>query len=131
MKNLKADFNDSLRPEYRRSDFGEMIRGKYATTQVEFGELTHLLMACIGEDEGFTFTRNPIDNYLANHERGDWTYEIDNANQLTLRYWVSKSASIDEAVTNPRCISTNQDISDFKNLIQERVRVLKTRAQAS
>jgi len=39
MKNIKADLEDSLRPEYKRSDFGEIIRGKYAATQVDFAEL--------------------------------------------------------------------------------------------
>ena len=53
MKNVRQDFDDSLRPEYRRSDFGEMVQGKYATTQLEFAEFVRLLFACIGEDEGF------------------------------------------------------------------------------
>ncbi len=26
----KSELNDSLRPEYKRSDFGELVRGKYA-----------------------------------------------------------------------------------------------------
>jgi len=30
MKKVKAETADELRPEYRRSDFGEIVRGKYA-----------------------------------------------------------------------------------------------------
>ena len=84
MKNIKHDRGDSLRREYRRSDFGEMIQGKYATTQIEFAELVRLLLACIGEDEGLKFS---AESQLGGHKAGDWTYEIDSANQITLRYW--------------------------------------------
>lgn len=30
MKKIKAAITDDLRPEYKRSDFGEIVRGKYA-----------------------------------------------------------------------------------------------------
>lgn len=30
MKKIKSDATDKLRPEYKRSDFGEFVRGKYA-----------------------------------------------------------------------------------------------------
>lgn len=30
MKRVKSERNDWLRPEYRRSDLGEIVRGKYA-----------------------------------------------------------------------------------------------------
>ncbi len=30
MKKVKSELNDWLRPEYKRSDFGELVRGKYA-----------------------------------------------------------------------------------------------------
>jgi hypothetical protein len=30
MKKAKSEQNDWLRPEYKRSDFGELVRGKYA-----------------------------------------------------------------------------------------------------
>jgi hypothetical protein len=30
MKKAKSEKTDWLRPEYRRSDFGELVRGKYA-----------------------------------------------------------------------------------------------------
>ncbi len=31
MKNHESKNTDELRPEYKRSDFGELVRGKYAT----------------------------------------------------------------------------------------------------
>jgi len=30
MKKVKSEMADELRPEYKRSDFGEIVRGKYA-----------------------------------------------------------------------------------------------------
>lgn len=30
MKKTKSELNDWSRPEYKRSDFGELVRGKYA-----------------------------------------------------------------------------------------------------
>lgn len=30
MKKIKSETTDELRPEYKRSDFGELVRGKYA-----------------------------------------------------------------------------------------------------
>jgi hypothetical protein len=30
MKKAKSELNDWSRPEYKRSDFGELVRGKYA-----------------------------------------------------------------------------------------------------
>jgi len=30
MKKVKSETLDELRPEYKRSDFGEIVRGKYA-----------------------------------------------------------------------------------------------------
>ena len=30
MKKVKLEMADELRPEYKRSDFGEIVRGKYA-----------------------------------------------------------------------------------------------------
>ena len=30
MKQVKSEMADELRPEYKRSDFGEIVRGKYA-----------------------------------------------------------------------------------------------------
>ena len=31
MKKVKSEIMDELRPEYKRSDFGEIVRGKYAS----------------------------------------------------------------------------------------------------
>ena len=30
MKKIKSEMTDELRPEYKRSDFGKIVRGKYA-----------------------------------------------------------------------------------------------------
>jgi hypothetical protein len=125
MKNIRQDFDDSLRPEYRRSDFGEMDQGKFATTQLEFAEFIRLLLGCIGEDEGVTFIHHSPGNYLAGRKAGDWTYEMDNANQITLRYWVSEFGSMEERISNPSCVSTAQERLDLQNLVQKHVRTLK------
>lgn len=130
MKNIRQNFDDSLRPEYRRSDFGEMVQGKSATTQLEFAEFVRLLLACIGEDEGLKFIHHSQGNYLAAHKAGDWTYEIDNANQITLRYWLNEFGSIEEPVSNPPCVSTPQERSDLQNVILEHVLHLKARLGA-
>ena len=125
MKNIKADLEDSLRPEYKRSDFGEIILGKYATTQVDFHQLTGALLACIGEDEGMKFTHHSIGNNLANQKPGDWTFEIDNGNQITLRYWQSEFGNVDEAISNPPFVMTPKERSELQNALIEGVRSLK------
>ena len=127
MKNIKADSDDSLRPEYKRSDFGEIVRGKFATTQVDFHQLTGVLLACIGEDEGMKFMHHSIGNYLANQKPGDWTYEIDNANQITLRYWLSEFGSIEEAISNPTCVMTPKDRRELQDALVKGARGLKTK----
>src|ERR1051325_8297420 len=124
MKNIKQDFGDSLRREYSRSDFGEMARGKYAITQLEFSEVVRLLFACIGEDVGLKFNHHSSVNTLANHKRGDWTYDLDNANQITLRYWLSEFESIQEPISNPTCVSTAQERSSLQNLLLNHVQAL-------
>lgn len=128
MKNVKSELNDSLRPEYKRADFGELLRGKYAVTQVEFAELTALLLSCIGEDEGINFNHHSKGNYLANHSFGDWTYEIDNANQITLRYWLNSVRSVCEKIANPPCIMTPKDKAELQRVLLEGVRSLKPKA---
>ena len=35
MKKAKSELNDWLRPEYKRSDFGQLVRGKYAKRILE------------------------------------------------------------------------------------------------
>jgi hypothetical protein len=130
MKNIKEDAADSLPREYRRSDFGEMIRGKYARTQVQFAELARLLLTCIGEDEGLTFIHHSPGNQIGGHKRGDWTYEFDHANQITLRYWLSEFDSLEEPLSNPPSVITNEAGSDLQNLLAEHVRSLKARVDA-
>jgi hypothetical protein len=130
MKNIKQDVDDSLRPEYRRSDFGEMGRGKYAVTQVQFYELVHLLLACICEEEGVKFIRHSPGNRLAGHKLGDWTYEFDNANQITLRYWLSEFNSLDEPLSNPPSVTTNEAHSELQSLLVNHVRALKSHVDA-
>ena len=127
MKNVRQDFNDSLRPEYRRSDFGKMVEGKYAYSQVEFADLVHLLVTCAGEDEDVNSVHYSIGNQLVGHKQGDWTYEIDNANQITLRYRVNEFRSIEERLTNPPCVTTPEERSELQKLIQHHLRTLKAR----
>ena len=130
MKNIRHDVDDSLRPEYTRADFGELVQGKHATTQVEFAELVRLLITCIGEDEGLKFRHHSIGNYLSDHKPGDWTYEIDNANQITLRYWLNEFKTLEEPISNPYRIITPQERSDLQNLLLKHVHILKTRVGA-
>ena len=130
MKRIREGADDSLRPEYKRSDFGEMVQGKYATTQVEFAELVRLLLVCIGEDEGLKFIPHSLGNYLANHKPGEWTYEMDNANQITLRYWLNEFRSIDEPISNPSCITTPEERLDLQNFLRKHIQILKEKIRA-
>lgn len=45
MKKIKTEMDNGSRPEYKRSDLGELVRAKYALRQVEFGELVRLSKA--------------------------------------------------------------------------------------
>ena len=128
MKNIKSELDDWMRPEYKRSDFGTFVRG--AVTQVEFAELAALLLSCIGEDEGVAFKHHSAGNHLANHKAGDWTYEIDNANQITLRYWLSEFGSIEESVANPTSVTTPRDRTEFQDALLKGVTNLKTKVAA-
>lgn len=130
MKNIKADSEDSLRSEYKRSDFGELIRGKYATTQVEFHQLTGALLTCIGEDEGIKFMHHSTGNRFADRKFGDWTYEFDNANQITLRYWLSEFGSIEEAISNPTCVTKPKERTELQDALLKGVTSLKTKVAA-
>jgi len=127
MKNVRHEFAESLRPEYQRSDFGEMVEGKYALTQLEFAELVRLLVTCAGEDEKVSLVHFSTGNRLTGLKRGDWTYEIDNAHQITLRYWLNEFGSIEEAVPNSPCVSTPEERADLQKLILHHVRNLKAR----
>lgn len=119
MKDLKTDSKDSLRPEYKRSDFGELIRGRYATTQVDFHQLVEVLLSCIGEDVRVRFVHHSIGNRLASHNSGDWTYEIDNCNQVTLRYWLSEFANLEETISNPANVVTPKERSELQEALKK------------
>jgi hypothetical protein len=123
MKRISESAGDSLQPEYKRSDFGEMVQGKYAMTQVEFAELVRLLLVCIGEDEGLEFIHHSGNDYKA----GDWTYEMDNANQIILRHWLNESRNIEELVSSPCCITTHKERLELQTLLREHVQKLKCR----
>ena len=130
MKNAKSELNDWSRPEYKQSDFRGLVPGKYATTQVDFHQLTRVLLACIGEDEGVKFISHSTGNYLANHKSGDWTYEIDNSNQIALRYWLSEFGSIEEAISNPTCVTKPKDRTELQDALLKGVTSLKTKVAA-
>lgn len=130
MKDIKTDRDDSLRPEYKRSDFGEVIRGKYATTQIDFHQLVEIVLACIGEDVGVTFVRHSIGNRLANRNSGDWSYEIDNGNQVKLRYWLSQSASLEEPISNPSNVMTPKERSELQEALEKGATSLITKVSA-
>lgn len=119
--------DDWLRPEYKRSDFGELVRGKYAGTQLEFADLIRLLLGCLGEDQNIEFTRHSEGNYLAGHKLGDWTYEINNGNQITLRYWLNEFRSLEESVSNPPSVNTPQERSELQNLLLHHIQSLKAK----
>ena len=125
MKNFKHDLDDSLRPEYRRSDFGEMIQGKHATAPIDFGELIRILLACIGEDEGLKFVNA---NQRSAHHAHDFTYTIDRTNQITLRYWVNDRECIDERIAAHRSITTPEERAKLQDQLQHHVHTLKTKA---
>lgn len=127
MKSIKSELNDWGRPEYKRSDFGEIVRGKYATMQIDFAELTTLLLAVIGEDEGVKFMHHSIGNYLAQHKPGDWTYEIDNANQITLRYWLSEFGNIEQAISNATRVVTPRERSELQDALLKGLKKLKAK----
>lgn len=130
MKNLEPEPEDTLRPEYNRSDFGEITRGKYAITQVDFQQLSEALLACLGEDERVKFIHHSIGNYLGQHKAGEWTYEIDNGNQITLRYWLSEFGSIEVRISNPPAVMTSGDRMDLQNALLHGVLSLKTKVAA-
>ena len=131
MKNIRQD-SDDLRPECRRADLGKMVRGKYAFVELDFAEYVRLLMACIGEDEDLRFTDNSPASLHGGRRQGDWTYELDNLNRITLRYWFSEFGNVEELIAraNSPYISTPQERADLQNLLVHHVRVLKARVAA-
>lgn len=127
MKKIKPEMDDWLRPEYKRSDFGELVRGKYASKQLEFADLVRLLLGCLGEDQNIQFERHSEGNSLAGHKLGDWTYEIDNGNQITLRYWLSEFGSIEEPISNSPVIATPLERTELQDLLLEHIDSLKAK----
>ena len=127
MKNIEADSEDTIRPRYERSDFGEIIRGKFGTAQVDFHQLTAALLSCIGEDEGVRFMPHSTGNYLATNTRGNWTYEIDNANQITFRYWLSEFSNIEETISNPTGVTTPKERTELQHSLEAGVARLRTK----
>ncbi|HEX6043210.1 MAG TPA: hypothetical protein VFZ22_01875 [Pyrinomonadaceae bacterium] len=85
-------------------------------------------VVCMGEEEGLNFTNH---SQGAPRRPGDWTYEIDDANQITLRYWLSPSASIDEPMSNPPSVNNPQTRAELQNLLTTHIRLLKTKVAAS
>ena len=131
MKNLRQNLDDSLRPEYKRSDFGEMVQGKFANSQLEFAELVRVLITCIGEDEGLKFIHHSAATCSAGHKPGEWSYEIDNTNQIMLRYWIDEIRNIPERVSNRPFVATPLDRSNLHDLIVTHVRILQNRVAAA
>jgi hypothetical protein len=129
MKNIKQDYED-LRPEYTRSDFANSVRGKYANAEFEFAGIARALIYCVAELEGLKFTHQ-AQGGDRHHRRGDWTYEIDDSNRITLRYWASESSSIEEPIpgTN-RPFITPLESPDLKNLLTQHIRALKAKVAA-
>jgi hypothetical protein len=126
MKNLEAESEvDELRSSYSRNDFSKFVRG--AVTQVEFAERVALVLSCIGEDEQVRFAHHSTGNHLANHQAGDWTYEIDNANQVTLHYWLDSVSTIEVSNPNPPNILTAEDNNHLIDSLSQSVRSLKAK----
>ena len=123
MKNPDLEIDD-LRPEYRRTDFAEMVRGRYGATQVEFGELVHLLLSCIAEDSDLDFTLHHVGNFGANRQFGEWTYEFGIGNQITLRYWLDSFRSIQVHVTNPPCVTDPKERAELNDSLMAGVQSL-------
>ena len=121
MKKISEELDDWLRPEYERSELGELVRGKYAVTQVDFAELVKLTLACIGEDEGLLFEHHSHGTHRAGHNAGDWTYEIDNSNQITLRYWLNEFRSLEEPISNQAVITNSQELMELQNSLRKHV----------
>ena len=127
MKNIKREPEDSLRPEYQRSDFGELVRGKFAISQVDFLELTGLLLSCIGEDEGIKFKVRANGNVLPDHRRAEWTYEVDNHNRVILRYWKSSKTNLAENLSNPVAITSAKERKELQTVLKQGVKSLKAK----
>ena len=130
MKNIKQD-DDDLLPEYDRSFFANAVRGKYANAEFEFAGVARALIYCVAELERLRFTdESEVDD--CDRRPGDWTYEIDKANRITLRYWVSKFSTIEEpmAGTNPSSITPKQS-EELQKLLTTHIQALKAKVAAN
>lgn len=130
MKNFRRDI-DGLRPEYTRDDFKNAVRGQSAFLRLEIAEFVRIYIACIGEDEHLKFTKHTGDNALSERKRGDWTYEFDAADQITLRYWFDETGSIEESMSNPTFVTTPQERTALQDLLTKHVQTLKSRVTRS
>jgi hypothetical protein len=128
---FKTELDDWGRPEYKRSDLGELVRGKHASTPIEFSELVSLLLVCLGEDKGVRFQPRSVSNYMAHQHAGDWTYEIDNSNQITLRYWLDEHSYLEELVLNPPAITKPTERAELQNLLAKHVLALAEKVSQS
>ena len=77
------------------------------------------------------FIHHSQGNYLADHNFGDWTYEIDNANQITLRYWLNEFGSVEEAISNPSVVTTPKERTDLQQVLLKGVTDLRVKVAAS
>lgn len=100
------------------------------TTQVDFHQLAEALLACIGKDEGIKVMNHSTGNRFADRKFGDWTYEIDNANQIKLRYWLSEFGNIEEEISNPTCVMTPKDRTELQDALLKGVTSLKSKVTA-
>src|SRR6185503_5691173 len=117
MKNVKQDYDDDLRPEYTRFDFANSVRGKYAYVELDFVSFASAAVVCVGEIEELRFIPHSVGDDRVRRRRGDWTYQIDDANQITLRFWLNTTSSIDEPMSNPPSVNNPQLREELQNLL--------------
>ena len=84
-----------------------------------------LLLACIGEDEGVEFIQLP-----STRKAGDWTYEIEDINHITLHYWITQHRSFEESIPNACCANTPRERAALQSLLLQYVRALKAKVSA-
>ena len=94
-------------------------------------ELTGLLLACIAEDEGLEFKYHSHASVFADRTQGDWTYEADNHNQVTLRYWRNPTTSFAEKVSNPVAVSNAEERKELQAALTQGVQNLKAKISQS
>jgi hypothetical protein len=130
MKNIKQDYDD-LRPEYTRADFAGSVRGKFAYDELDFASFARAAVVCVGEDEELSFIPHSRPGARVDRRRGDWTYEINDSNQITLRYWLTARASIDEPMSNAPSVSNPQLRDELHSLLTTHIRALKAKVAAN